>query len=151
MKVNREVKMKKLFFITLLLIITFMLSAEILPNAFTPNLLMPSFMNPDKFTMNHSITFMSGFSSNNQSFYQSVYTNHLMYQFSSKLNLQVDLNFVNFGTATYQSGFKFEGNNDNASKVLPNFQLNYNPTKSTQITIEFKQYVNPYYYNRFWR
>jgi len=143
--------MKKLFFITLILTIAIMLSAEILPNAFTPNLLIPSFMNPDKFSMNHSITFMSGFSSNNQGYYQSDYTNHLMYQFSSKLNLQVDLNFVNFGTATYQSGFKFEGNNDNMSKVLPNFQLNYNPTKSTQITIEFKQYINPYYHNRFWR
>ncbi|MCK4653656.1 MAG: hypothetical protein KAU01_04350 [Candidatus Cloacimonetes bacterium] len=142
--------MKEIIFITVLLTITFLLSAEILPNAFTPNLLMPSFMNPDKFTMNHSITFMSGFSSNNQGYYQSVYTNHLKYQFSSKLNLQVDLNFVNFGTATYQSGFKFEGNNDNMSKVLPNFQLNYNPTKNTKFTIEFKQHASPNYYNRFW-
>ena len=128
-----------------------MLSAEILPNAFTPNLLMPSFINPDKFSMNHSVSFMSGFSSNNQGYYQSVYTNHLKYQFSSKLNLKVDLNFVNFGTATYQSGFKFEGNNDNISKVLPNFQLNYSPTKNTQISIEFKQYAAPYYYNRLCR
>jgi hypothetical protein len=126
------------------------LSAQVIDSAFTPSLLMPSFINQNKIDMNHSITFSGGVSSSDQSFYQSVYTNHISYQLHPKLNLNVDLNFVNYGTATYQSGIEFEGNNDNASKVLPNFQLNWKPSESTSVTIEFKQYHNPMELYRRW-
>ncbi|MFC1897941.1 hypothetical protein ACFLYJ_00025 [Candidatus Cloacimonadota bacterium] len=142
--------MRNLVIISIMLLLAISLSAQVIDSAFTPSLLMPSFINQNHMTMNHSISFTGGMSSNNQSFYQSVYTNHISYQFHPKLSLNVDLNFVNYGTATYQSGIEFEGNNDNNSKVLPNFQLNWKPSESTNITIEFKQYHNPMSYNRWW-
>ena len=142
--------MRSFVIISIILLLAIPLSAQVIDNAFTPNLLMPSFINQNKMSINHSVSFSGGVSSNNQSFYQSVYTNHISYQFHPKLDLKVDLNFVNFGTATYQSGIDFEGNNDNTSKVLPNFQLNWKPSESTNVTIEFKQYHNPMEYYRGW-
>jgi hypothetical protein len=94
------------------------------------------------------MTFSSSFSSNNHSIYESVYTNHLNYNFSPKLNLKIDLNFINYGSATYKSGIEFEGNNDNTSRVLPNFQLNYSPTENMKFVIEFRQYSSPFDRNR---
>ena len=135
--------MKRLLFI-MILILTFTLNAEVINNVFKPNLLMPSFLDVNKISVNHSVSFSSGISSNKQSFYQSVYTNHLSYDFNSKLKLDLDLNFVNFGTATYKSGIEFDGNEDNATKVLPNMQLNWKPSENTNITIEFKQYNSPF-------
>ena len=128
----------------MILILTFALNAEMINNVFKPNLLMPSFLDANKISVNHSISFSSGISSNKQSFYQSVYTNHLSYNFNSKLKLDLDLNFVNFGTATYKSGIEFDGNEDHATKVLPNMQLNWKPSENTSITIEFKQYNSPF-------
>ncbi len=98
--------------------------------------------------MSNSASFTGGYSTNNQSYYQSVYTNHLNYRFNSKLDLKLDLNFVNFGTATYKSGIEFAGNDDNQSKVLPNLQLNWKPSETTSITIQFQQYYNPLDYYR---
>ncbi|OPX26599.1 MAG: hypothetical protein B1H06_05445 [Candidatus Cloacimonas sp. 4484_143] len=135
--------MKRILLI-MILILTFALNAEMINNVFKPNLLMPSFLDANKISVNHSISFSSGISSNKQSFYQSVYTNHLSYNFNSKLKLDLDLNFVNFGTATYKSGIEFDGNEDNATKVLPNMQLNWKPSENTSITIEFKQYNSPF-------
>ncbi|RLC54257.1 MAG: hypothetical protein DRH79_01180 [Candidatus Cloacimonadota bacterium] len=135
--------MKRILLI-MILILTFALNAEMINNVFKPSLLMPSFLDANKISVNHSISFSSGISSNKQSFYQSVYTNHLSYNFNSKLKLDLDLNFVNFGTATYKSGIEFDGNEDNATKVLPNMQLNWKPSENTSITIEFKQYNSPF-------
>lgn len=131
--------MKKIL-ILMIIVLAVSLNAEIMNNAFTPELLMPSLINMNKLTMDHSMTFSSSFSSDNNSFYQSVYTNHLNYEFTPNLNLKIDLNFVNYGTATYQSGIEFEGNNDNTSKVLPNFQLDYSPNENIKFMIEFRQY-----------
>ncbi len=142
--------MKKIIFIILISAIAIMLNAEILSNAFKPTMLMPSFLNSNNLSINHSVSFFSGISSNKQSYYQSVYTNHLKYQLNSKLDLNIDLNFVNFGTATYKSGIEFEGNNDNTSKILPDFQLNYRPSKNMSIIIEYKQYGSNNYFGRNW-
>lgn len=135
--------MKRIMLIALL-ILAFSLNAEIINSAFTPELLMPSMINMNNLTINHSISFSSSISSNSQSAYESVYTNHLNYKFSSKLNLKVDLNFINYGSATYQGGIEFDGNNDNTSRILPNFQLNYNPSENVKFIIEFKQYNSPF-------
>ena len=135
--------MKRIMLITIL-IMAFSLNAEIINNAFTPELLMPSIINMNNLSMNHSMSFGSSIFSNSQSAYESVYTNHLSYNFNSKLDLKVDLNFVNFGTATHQSGIEFDGNNDNTSRVLPNFQLNYNPSENIKFVIEFRQYNSPF-------
>ncbi len=135
--------MKRIMLI-MILIIAFSLNAEIINNAFTPELLMPSMINMNNLSINHSMSFSSSISSNSQSAYESVYTNHLNYKFSSKLDLKVDLNFVNFGSATHQGGIEFDGNNDNTSKILPNFQLNYNPSENVKFIIEFRQYNSPF-------
>ena len=135
--------MKKIMLIALL-ILAFSLNAEIINSAFTPELLTPSMINMNNLTINHSISFSSSISSNSQSAYESIYTNHLNYKFSSKLNLKVDLNFINYGSATYQGGIEFDGNNDNTSRILPNFQLNYNPSENVKFIIEFKQYNSPF-------
>ncbi|MEA2095429.1 MAG: hypothetical protein U9P73_01880 [Candidatus Cloacimonadota bacterium] len=135
--------MKKIMLIALL-ILAFSLNADIINSAFTPELLTPSMINMNNLTINHSISFSSSISSNSQSAYESIYTNHLNYKFSSKLNLKVDLNFINYGSATYQGGIEFDGNNDNTSRILPNFQLNYNPSENVKFIIEFKQYNSPF-------
>ena len=85
--------MKKIM-ILILLTVVFSLSAQVIDSAFTPELLMPSMINMNKLTINHSMTFSSSFSSSNHSIYESVYTNHLNYNFSPKLNLKIDLNFI---------------------------------------------------------
>ena len=128
-------KMKKYIIIIALLV----LCASGFANSFRPNLMMPSLVNMNKISMHHSMSFMSGVSSNNQSFYQSKYTNHIKYQFNPKLSLNLDLNFLNAGTVTFNKGFDIEGNNDNTTMVLPEFSLRYQPTENTFITIEYKQ------------
>ena len=138
--------MKKIILISLLIFISTLVFAEITADYFKPDYKFMLF-NPNKLTMNHSFSFMSGFSSNNQGFYQSVYTNHLNYQFNSKLDFKLDLNFVNYGSTTFQNDFKIEGNNDNTSKVLPSFQLNYKPSENTKITFEFRQFGDYNLYN----
>lgn len=140
--------MKRIMLI-IILIIAFSLNAEIINNAFTPELLMPSMINMNNLSINHSMSFSSSISSNSQGAYESVYTNHLNYKFSPKLDLKVDLNFVNFGSATHQGGIEFDGNNDNTSKILPNFQLNYNPSENVKFIIEFRQYNSPFERNIF--
>ena len=139
--------MKRIILVTLL-ILAFSLNAEVINSAFTPELLMPSMMNINNLTINHSMSFSSSISSNSQSAYESVYTNHINYMFSPQLNLKVDLNFINFGSATYQGGIEFDGNNDNTSRILPNFQLNYKPSEKMNFTIEFRQYNSPFDRNR---
>jgi len=136
--------MKKVVLIIILITYMMILNAEIVNSAFSPELLMPSMINMNNLSINHSMSFNSSISSNSQSAYESVYTNHLNYKFSSKLDLKVDLNFVNFGSATHQGGIEFDGNNDNTSKVLPNFQLNYNPSENVKFIIEFRQYNSPF-------
>lgn len=139
--------MKRIILVTLL-ILAFSLNAEVINSAFTPELLMPSVLNINNLTINHSMSFSSSISSNSLSAYESVYTNHINYMFSPKLNLKVDLNFINFGSATYQGGIEFDGNNDNTSRILPNFQLNYKPSEKMNFTIEFRQYNSPFDRNR---
>ena len=143
--------MKKVILIIILVASMVILNAQIINSAFTPELLMPSMINMNNLTMNHSMSFSSSFSSNSQSAYESVYTNHINYKFNSKLDLKIDLNFVNFGSATYQGGIEFSGNNDNTSRILPNFQLNYNPSENVKFVIEFRQYNSPFERNIFFK
>lgn len=125
--------------IILTLSIFLVISLSYSQSSFTPQLRKFSLLNPNKLSVNHSVSFMSGFSSNNNAFYHSQYTNHIQYRFNPKLTLNLDLNFVNMGTAKFSDNFNIEGNNDNNSKVLPEFSLNYRPTENMNIKIEFRQ------------
>ena len=106
---------------------------------FSPNLNTIGLLNPNNLRVNHSMSFMSGVSSGGDGFYQSTYTNHLHYSFTPKLDLKVDLNFVNYGTANWDNSFSIKSNNDNASTIIPEFSLNYRPSDNSSITIEFRQ------------
>ncbi len=128
--------MKKI--ILILILMSGFLYGQIIDSGFNPNKFAPSLFNMNDLEMNHSVSFSTGFSSG-QSFYQSVYTNQIKYQFNSKLSLNLDLNFVNFGTGSMQN-WEFDSNNDNQTMVLPNMQLNYRPTENILIQVEYNQY-----------
>ena len=144
--------MKRILLISLLMILCISLSSEMSDKFMNPSIYTPSIFSLNNITMNHTISFSAGVSSNNQSFYQSLYTNHINYQISPKLNFKLDLNFVNFGTATYNRNFDFEGNGDNQSVVLPEFSLSCEPTENMKIVIEYRNVSmqSPWYNTNPW-
>lgn len=94
------------------------------PN-FSPYQSNNSLLSMDKLTMSHSMGFAAGSSSDGTGYYLSRYTNHMLYKFNPKLEMGVDLNFVNFGGMNTSSKLSFEDNN--TSRVIPDFMLNYKP------------------------
>jgi hypothetical protein len=87
--------------------------------------------------MSHSMGFEAGSSSGGNGYYLSRYTNHINYQFSPKLELDLDLNFVNFGTMNTTQSFAL--NDDNNNKILPEFSLRYKPSDSMSFEIKMSQ------------
>ncbi len=63
--------------------------------------------------------FEAGSSSSGHGYYLSRYTSHLNYKLSPSWDAQLNLNFVNFGSAMTKSSVEF--NDDNQSTVLPEF------------------------------
>lgn len=149
---SMEVWMKNIIALTIVLILaTTVLFAGSTERPFLGRgLENKSLFDLDNLQMNHSVSFMSGFSSDGGGFYQSVYTNRLFYQFSKNLDLRVDLNFVNHGTANWEESFSFSSNEDNQTNIVPEFSLNYRPSDNTRITIEFRQSVHPHHSSN-WR
>lgn len=88
-------------------------------------------------SMSHSMGFEAGSSSRGDGYYLSRYTNHLNYAFSPKLELDLDLNFVNFGSMNTSQSFSL--NEDNDSKVLPEFSLRYRPSDSMTFELKMSQ------------
>jgi hypothetical protein len=93
------------------------------------------------------MSFGSGMSSNGQGFYQSAYTNHLKFDIKENLKFNIDLSLVNQGTMTHSNKLNFKSNSDNNNVVIPSFSLDYKPTDTTSIRIEFRQGNN--FYNGF--
>lgn len=106
--------------------------------------------NPYKLKMSHSMGFSAGTSSNGLGFYESRYTNHLFYEFNPKLNLALDLNLVNYGSVSSGQGFSFDSNDDNKTKIIPEFSLNYKPSDAVSIRLEYRNLrgYNPWLPNR---
>ncbi|MCK4694196.1 MAG: hypothetical protein KAT74_00465 [Candidatus Cloacimonetes bacterium] len=147
--------MKRIILGLILVLLISYLNSEISPRFLNPEINTPSIFNLNNITMSHTMSFSTGIFSNKQGYYQSLYTNHINYVFNSKLNLQVDLNFINFGTATYKKGFEIEGNKDNESRIFPEFTLTYKPSEDVNIVFEYKNvnssnFYNPYYKNWRW-
>jgi hypothetical protein len=142
----KEGIMKKLILLVLVTGMCYIVAAEQPEQLMHPSMITPSLIDFSRLSMSHTVSFTTGISSNKQTYYQSLYTNHLQYTFSPKLKLNVDLNFTNFGTATYKRGLEFEGNKDNMSDVFPEFSLLYQPSENTSIVIEYRR-INPYYIN----
>lgn len=103
-----------------------------------PYMNLNGILNPANLRMNHTMSFLTSASSDGRGYYQSVYTNHMFYKFHPKVDFQLDLNFVNFGTASWNDNFSLKSNNDNASRVVPEFTLQYRPSDNTSIRIEFR-------------
>lgn len=145
--------MKRYILLTMVLTILVIapISAQMANKPFlNPSLDGVSLLKPNNLEMNHTLSFMSSFTSEGDGFYQSVYTNHLMYRFNPKLDLRVDINFVNYGTANFDRSFSVNANDDNTSAVMPEFSLNYRPTDNSKISIQFRQLAHPYSTNN-WR
>jgi len=106
----------------------------------------PGLFSLNKIHMAHSLGFEAGSSSTGNGYYLSRYTNHINYKFNPKLELDLDLNFINFGTTA--SGFSF--NQDNKSRILPEFSLRYKPSDSFQINVEYRQGPSFWDYQRPW-
>ena len=101
-----------------------------------------SLLDMNRISMRHSMGFSAGVSSQGQGYYLSRYTNHLKYEFNPKLELELDLNFVNFGSAS--TGSKFSLNSDNSSRIIPEFKLSYRPSENLHFQIEMRQ-ENPWF------
>lgn len=115
---------------------------------FNPKFQLGSIFDPNTVKMTQSMSFGSGMSSNGLGFYQSTYTNHLNFDLRENLKFKVDLSLVNFGTMTHSNKLDFKSNNDNQNVVIPSFSLDYKPTDTTNIRIEFHQYTtSPFNYN----
>jgi len=96
-----------------------------------------SLLASDKLSMSHSMGFSAGSSSDGTGYYLSRYTNHLNYKFNPKLELDLDLNFVNFGGMNTDSKFSLQDNN--SSKIIPEFSLRYKPNDSFMIQVHMQQ------------
>ena len=139
--------MKKLFLILTLIAGMYLLSAQnsvFNTNAFNDSNLLGSLLNPYKLKMSQSMGFAAGTSSNGLGFYESRFTNHFSYEFSPKLNMELDLSLVNFGSASTGKGINFDTNDDNKTKIIPEFSLKYKPSKTVTIQLEYKN-LNNYY------
>ncbi len=96
-----------------------------------------SLLSMNNLSMRHSMGFEAGTSSEGVGYYLSRYTNHLKYKFNPKLELDLDLNFVNFGSLNTSQ--RFELNKDNDSQVIPEFSLRYKPSDSVLIQVQMVQ------------
>lgn len=143
--------MKKLIFIGIVVLLSTAIWGQInLPRPDLNPFRVPqnTLFNPNQLTINHSVGFEAGGSSAGDGFYLSRYTNHIHYKFNPKLEMNIDLSFVNYGTAT-TSG-KVDFNDDNRNKVIPEFSLSYRPSDNVRFDIRFEQGLsNPYYTSRY--
>ncbi len=139
--------MKRNLLIVVMILSSTIIFSQNIPNMFNSgyslsNLGSLSFKKPNNLHISNSASFSSTFnSSSKKSSYLSNYSTNFLYDVNPKLKLNLKLNFANFGTANYNSNFEFSGNNDNTSKVLPEFSLDYKPFENTSIHIEFRQNI----------
>jgi hypothetical protein len=108
------------------------------------------FINPDNFSMNHTIS-MSYSASQYAGVALGVYTNTMAYKFTDNLNIEVDASLVNSPYSTYGEEFAKQIN----GIYLDRIQMNYQPSDNTNITLEFNQFPlgfsrNSHYYSPFY-
>jgi hypothetical protein len=142
--------MKKVFIILAALMMVLPVIAQvnmINPALFSNDTETISLLNPNRLNMSHSMGIMAGTSSVGYGYYLSRYTNHLSYAFSQKLKMELDLNVINYGSTA--SSFKL--NDDNNTRIVPDFRLSYQPSDKMHFQIEFHQgNYFPNYYNNWY-
>ncbi len=106
------------------------------------------FINPNNFSMKHSIG-LSYATFGNNAVSMGVYTNSMMFKFSDKLNIQVDASLVNSPYSTFGTEFSKQIN----GIYLTRAQINYQPSEDVRFMVKFSQSpynsYNPYGFNRF--
>jgi hypothetical protein len=104
-----------------------------------------SFIDFSKFSMSHSFG-MSYSSFGNNGVALGVYTNHLAYDFNEQLNIEVNASVVNSPYNTLGDTFT----NTINGVYIDNARINYSPTESFNISLQFSNspfnYYNNYYY-----
>ena len=106
----------------------------------TENIL--GFINPENFSMDHSIS-MSYSAFSGQGVAMGVYTNRMKYAFNDKLNVELDASIVNSPYNTLGDSFTSSLNGIYLSKAA----VNYKPTNNTYISVQFRQMPGAYYYS----
>jgi len=143
--------MKKIILASILVAACFALVAQVsFPKpSFNPfSSTSSSLLNMENMKMSHSMGFEAGTSSIGDGYYLSRYTNHIMYKFNPKLELDLELNFVNYGGMKTSSKLSFDDNN--RSQVIPEFSLRYKPTDSILIQVEMNRGLNYNYARNYW-
>lgn len=101
-----------------------------------------NFIDPSKFSMNHSFG-MSYSSFGNNGMALGVYTNKIAYEFNEQLNVEVNTSFVNSPYNTLGESFT----NSINGVYIDRARINYNPSDKFNISLQFSN--SPYgYYNR---
>ena len=102
-----------------------------------------NFIDPNKFDMNHSFEMSySSFGSNGMAL--GVYTNMISYEFSEKLNMEINTSFVNSPYNSLGEGFTNAIN----GVYIDNARINYNPSEKFNVSLQFSN--SPFnYYNRY--
>lgn len=110
------------------------------------------FFNPQNFSMHHSLS-MSYSAGSNYGLALGIYTNTMGYKFTDNLNIEVDASLVNSPYSTFGDSFAKQINGLYLSRV----SLNYQPTESTSVSLQFNQspfgyysgyYNSPFYFGR---
>jgi len=135
--------MKKFIICVSLLLIFIVLSAQNVNNDYNPLFQFPSTLNLNKLKTSQSISFTSIMSSKSKPVYISNFQNRFSYDLTKNLQLQMDLNIVNYNNSNTNNGFSLKEN----TQVLPNFKLDYNPNENFHLRIEYNTYPRllPYY------
>lgn len=133
-----------LFAAFLLLSSNIILAQELTPQQNAPSSLFsfPSTLPLNNLKMSQSISFSTTYNSGTKSaYYLSNFCSSFKLPLSEKLNLALDLNFVNYGKFGASSPLI---SNEN-TKVLPNFSLDYAPTQNLRLHIEFNSFPTHYH------
>ncbi len=128
----------------LLLSSSIILAQELTPQQNAPSSLFsfPSTLPINNLKMSQSISFSTTYNSGTKSaYYLSNFCSSFKLPLSEKLNLALDLNFVNYGKFGVSSPLI---SNEN-TKVLPNFSLDYAPTQNLRLHIEFNSFPTHYH------
>ena len=111
---------------------------------YSPSGFISNFLNPNNFTMSHSIsTSYSAFGGNGVAL--STYTNSMAFRLTENMNLEVDASVV----ASPYSSFGEAHRKSINGIYLTRAQLNYKISKNTHLTIQYLNLPPGSFYNRF--
>lgn len=140
--------MKKIILTTIILAISFytLTASNLNNNTPGPSFKFPStLINFNKLQTSQSLSFTSIMSSESKPIFISNFQNRFSYNLSHNLQLQLDLNIVNYRNANVDDNFSIKDN----SRVLPNFRLDYSPSENFHLRLEYNSF--PGYYSPFSR